>query len=161
MHFCYNLAMRKTILILIFGIFCACAARKDVEVVVLKKARPKPEPARAVLPSDTVALTPVYFEFGKADISPEAREILSQNAPAMQNAKQIIITGGTDIRGTEKRNRLLAGQRAAAAESFYVSLGVNPSFIILLADTKPRVECAKRDEACHSLNRVTETFVKL
>jgi outer membrane protein OmpA-like peptidoglycan-associated protein len=146
-------------------LLAACSGNKaadtGISVEVIKEQRQKNTPEQAVVSKHEVSLAPAYFEFDKADLSQEAKSILTQNIAAMKNAKQIIIIGRCDNRGTEKRNKTLARKRADIVKDFYIAQGINPARITAYINLKEQNICAKTDEPCHAKNRKTDSVIKL
>jgi peptidoglycan-associated lipoprotein len=94
-------------------------------------------PARVTSPSIAAAFSqwvqPIYFDFDKAELRPEAKEKLRRAAQWLTQApnRTIVfrIEGNCDPRGTEEYNLGLGERRAQAAKEFLISLGVDPSRI--------------------------------
>jgi len=74
-------------------------------------------------------LKDIYFAFDRYDLSPEAREILAQNAQFMLGFPEakIQIEGHCDERGTSEYNLALGERRALSAKRYLSSLGVPAS----------------------------------
>jgi peptidoglycan-associated lipoprotein len=76
---------------------------------------------------------PVFFEYDKADLLPEARDTLRRAAEWLTRGpnRTIVfrIEGNCDPRGTSEYNLGLGERRAQAAREFLVSLGVDQSRI--------------------------------
>lgn len=96
-------------------------------------APPPPEPAAAASvtpppPAPPPAARPfeVYFEFDRATLTPDARQVVQAAAQnAMQgNATSIVATGHTDTVGTGSYNLVLSRRRAAAVKTELVKDGV-------------------------------------
>jgi peptidoglycan-associated lipoprotein len=73
-------------------------------------------------------LTDIHFAFDRYDLTPKAREILSQNADLLlQHSRvKIQVEGHCDERGTIEYNLALGERRATTAKGYLVSLGVSP-----------------------------------
>jgi OOP family OmpA-OmpF porin len=92
----------------------------------LVEAPPAPPP-----PAPLVRKFMVFFDFDKSNITPEARQIISE---AVQTAKQlgpvrITVTGHTDTVGSFRYNQALSERRARAVKSEMMRLGMNASDI--------------------------------
>jgi outer membrane protein OmpA-like peptidoglycan-associated protein len=65
---------------------------------------------------------PIYFEYGSATITPEAKTTLDQLGQVLsseEHAKeQFIVAGHTDAHGSAEYNQLLSEQRAAAVKAY-------------------------------------------
>jgi outer membrane protein OmpA-like peptidoglycan-associated protein len=73
----------------------------------------------------------VYFEFDRATLTPEARQIVQQAAQnALQgNATQIVATGHTDTVGTDSYNLALSKRRAGVVRTELIHDGVAGNLI--------------------------------
>lgn len=108
--------------------------------VVQPMAQPAPEPVAApVLPRNYI----VFFDWDKADITPEAAAIIrtaSANAGSM-NVVRLALTGHADRSGTTAYNLKLSKRRADAVQAMFTSLGFSPAEIAVVAkgETDPLV----------------------
>lgn len=118
---------------------------------MISQAAPAPAPAVAVRNFT------VFFDFDKADLSNEARQVI---ASAVQTAKmtgpvRILVTGHTDTVGSPLYNQRLSEHRAEAVKNEMVKLGMNPVDIVTigknsldpLVPTGPGVREAKNRRA--------------
>jgi len=80
----------------------------------------------------------VYFDFDKADLRDDAREILTKAlATLQQNPKaDILITGNADVRGSEKHNFKLGEHRATVVRQYLVDQGLPEDRIRILSRGK-------------------------
>jgi len=74
----------------------------------------------------TVSLEQIYFNFNKADITPEAKAVLKKNAEWISKhpTAKIQIVGNCDGRGTNEYNKALGKRRANAAKEYLVNRGI-------------------------------------
>jgi outer membrane protein OmpA-like peptidoglycan-associated protein len=88
-------------------------------------AAPPPPPPPVAHPYE------VYFEFDKATLTPDARQVVQQAARnALQgNATQIVATGHTDTVGTDSYNLALSRRRAGAVRTELIHDGVSGNLI--------------------------------
>ncbi|NYT66488.1 OmpA family protein [Alcaligenaceae bacterium] len=79
-----------------------------------------PTATKVVLNADT------FFDFDKATIKPEGRQILDQVASQVDtlNLETLIAVGHTDSIGTEQYNQGLSERRANAVKNYLVSKGI-------------------------------------
>ncbi len=75
--------------------------------------------------------TMIHFDFDKAELRPEAREILKKKAEWLLKHPEfnVRIEGYCDERGTEEYNLALGQRRADAAKRYLIKLGVSPERI--------------------------------
>jgi len=73
----------------------------------------------------------IHFGFDRYDLTPKAREILSQNAELLLQHSRVTIQieGHADERGTIEYNLALGERRSSSAKQYLVSLGVAPNRI--------------------------------
>ena len=76
--------------------------------------------------TQVTGLERVFFDFDQYTLTPEAREVLANNAIYMKNnpGVKVVIEGHCDERGSDEYNLALGERRAAAAKSYMVSLGI-------------------------------------
>jgi outer membrane protein OmpA-like peptidoglycan-associated protein len=94
---------------------------------------PEPQAAAAVTAAPPPPAPPaarpyeVYFEFDRATLTPDARDVVHQAAQnALQgNATSIVATGHTDTVGTDSYNLALSKRRAAAVRTELIKDGVS------------------------------------
>lgn len=129
----------------------------------------KPEFGNLPIPPDeesdeeqklSFSLKTVYFDFDKYELTPQARDILSENAKTIiENNLRIIIEGHCDERGTQQYNLSLGQKRADAVKDYYIRLGVDPTRIATISYGEEMPVCTEKTEECWALNRRAETKV--
>jgi OOP family OmpA-OmpF porin len=94
---------------------------------------PQPQPAAATTAAPPPPAPPpparpyeVYFEFDRANLTPDARQVVQQAAQNAKagNATSIVATGHTDTVGTASYNLELSKRRAAAVRAELIRDGV-------------------------------------
>jgi peptidoglycan-associated lipoprotein len=100
-------------------------------------------------------LKPAFFDYDKADIRGDARDVLSANATWLKKypSVQFTIEGHSDERGTAQYNLALGDRRANAAKDYLVSLGVDASRIKTVSYGKERPFATGHDEDSWQKNR--------
>jgi outer membrane protein OmpA-like peptidoglycan-associated protein len=73
----------------------------------------------------------IRFDFDKAEIKPQYRDILNRIAGVLMTLKQysIYVYGYTDDVGTKEYNLKLSGRRAQAVRNSLIQAGINPGVI--------------------------------
>ena len=97
----------------------------------------------------------VYFNYDKAELRSEARDILAHDAEFFRAHPEIRFTieGHCDERGGEEYNLGLGARRAASAKEFLVSLGLSADHIQTVSFGKERPFCTEESESCYQQNR--------
>ena len=105
-------------------------------------------------------LSRIYFDFDRAELSSEAREILGKVAAQLKASpkKALTIEGNCDDRGTNEYNLALGQQRADAAARYLQTLGIDRKRIKTISYGEERPVCSEATEACWHKNR-NATFV--
>ena len=100
-------------------------------------------------------LKPAFFDYDKADIRGDSRDVLATNAAWLKKypSVQFTIEGHTDDRGTAQYNLALGDRRANAAKDYLASLGVDASRIKTVSYGKERPFATGHDEGSWQKNR--------
>ncbi|KMQ51531.1 Peptidoglycan-associated lipoprotein [Chitinispirillum alkaliphilum] len=130
--------------------------------------QPEPEPPPPPPPPPPVdvgallrgVLNPVYFDFDKADLTPETIRTLERIASLMREHSQIRLRaeGHTDERGSSQYNMGLGENRARSIRDYFASYGISADRIEITSygKEKPvRTNCGADDD-CHGRNRRVE-----
>jgi peptidoglycan-associated lipoprotein len=133
-------------------------------VVTVEPSAPTPQPTPRV-DSDSIRdktigqlssyLNPAFFDYDKADIRTDARDVLAANATWLKKypSVQFTIEGHCDERGTAQYNLALGDRRANAAKDYLASLGVDAGRIKTVSYGKERPFTAGHDEDSWQKNR--------
>jgi peptidoglycan-associated lipoprotein len=131
--------------------------------VVTTEPAPTPVPTPKVERSDLAGslsevssyLKPAFFDYDKADIRSDARDVLAANATWLKKYPSVRFTieGHADERGTAQYNLALGDRRANAAKDYVVSLGVDASRIKTVSYGKERPFTTGHDEDSWQKNR--------
>jgi len=99
---------------------------------------PAPEPVTAPEPAVPTPVGPfiVFFDWDKADITPEADQIIRDAAAAAQKTGQATIeaVGHADRSGTVRYNQALSQRRAVAVKNRLLRYGIDPQSVITRAE---------------------------
>jgi len=102
-------------------------------------------------------LEPVYFDFDRAEIRPEAQPTLKKNARVIENRdwEQIVVEGHTDERGTQEYNLALGERRADSVKRYLMNLGLPADAIstVSYGESQPAVP-GQSEEAWQRNRRV-------
>jgi peptidoglycan-associated lipoprotein len=102
--------------------------------------------------------TPVHYDFDKADLRDDTKQLLDAKIPILtaNTGVTIRIAGHTDDRGSGEYNLQLGQRRAAAARDYLTARGVNTARIELVSYGEERPLCQEKNESCWSQNRRAE-----
>jgi peptidoglycan-associated lipoprotein len=130
-------------------------ARADSLRRAAEAAREAEANARAQL------LTPIHFEFDRAEILPPERSLLDRKA-AMLSANRSIrvrIEGNADERGSDEYNLALGMRRAAETRRYLTERGIDSLRIAITSNGEERPVCSEHEESCWSRNRRAEFVI--
>ena len=107
-------------------------------------------------------LKPIYFDFDKSVLRPEAQAILRKKAEwLMANTKfSIVIEGNCDERGTNEYNLALGERRAITAKNFLVSMGVSMDRVSTISYGEEKPADPGHNDKAWAKNRRDEFKVK-
>jgi|SRR5215472_13478170 len=143
--------------------------------------KPTPAPARATTASNPPASTPAsrypnaetraridqllarisdaYFDYNKAALRPDALKTLQSDSVELRNILaqypdyKLQVEGYCDERGSAEYNLALGDQRAQAAKTYLVNVGIPEGQLSIVSYGKERQVCDEHDEACWQKNR--------
>ena len=133
---------------------------------IILEAIPVPEPINTkteivlnrIITETEVILNPIYFDFDKSNIRPDAATELDRLITVMNNYQTMVISAEshTDSRGPNTYNQALSQRRAESIRDYVISKGINSSRIsgVGRGESDPAVNCSINctvDE--HQLNR--------
>ncbi len=109
----------------------------------------------------TGPMLPIYYDFDKANIKPDQRGRLADNARYVkENGVSIVIEGNCDERGTNEYNMALGERRAISAKKYMVNLGVDAGKIRTVSYGEEKPLNRGHDELAWSQNRRSD-FVQV
>ncbi len=97
----------------------------------------------------------VFYDYDSYDISPQYQQVLQADARFLQQHPNIRFTieGHCDERGSTEYNLALGDNRANAAKSALVALGIPADRIRTISYGKEKPFCTESTEACWAQNR--------
>ncbi len=97
----------------------------------------------------------VRFDFNKATIKPEYRELIERLATATQENKNIKVSvvGHTDTAGTKSYNYALGGRRAEAVQKMLIEYGIPASQIVAVSSGEEDLAVPTPDNTPNAANR--------
>jgi peptidoglycan-associated lipoprotein len=106
-------------------------------------------------------MTRIHFEFDKYDLTPEARDIMAENARQLADRPEAVIKieGHCDERGTEEYNLALGEKRAKTAKDYLVNYGIDESMISIVSFGESRPIDPGQNEEAWAKNRRADFIV--
>ena len=140
------------------ALLAGCSAAPPREVPkeepppVVKKEEPAPVPVKPF------TVVPAYFEYGMAEIRPDAREALKGAVDQLLARPEVRVTveGHTDERGTDEYNIDLGWKRAYAVRDYLKRLGVEDARLYPISYGRARPAVVGSDESAWNKNRRVE-----
>jgi len=119
-----------------------------------KSMAPTAKPVVAPVPESYM----VFFDFNKADLTPEAKRILASAAQEYKRGGvvRIVVTGHTDTVGSIPYNQKLSERRAAAVKAELASLGVDAKVVKAVGAGKNGLLVPTADGVREAQNRRAE-----
>jgi len=104
----------------------------------------------------------VYFEFDKATLTPDARELLIQNGEWLQTNPDvnIVIEGHCDERGTNEYNLALGDRRAETVRIFLTDLGIHGSRLTTISYGEEQPANPNHTESAWAQNRRAHFLIR-
>lgn len=100
---------------------------------------PKPQELRpSLLIKKIIKNVKIYFDYDKADLRDDAKNILTQAAGTLKRNPEssILVTGNCDIRGTESYNEKLGKKRGETVKKFMLGSGISEERIKIISRGK-------------------------
>ena len=131
--------------------------REKVEPIVVDTT-PAVEQTTVITATEVIINPPIYFDFDKWNIRPDATLVLDRLVQVMTDDPTMIISAEshTDSRGPSSYNLTLSQKRAKSMKEYVIAKGIDPSRIsgVGKGESDPAVTC---DGPCtkeeHQLNR--------
>lgn len=122
------------------------------------------QPIEAIITETEVILNPIFFEYNKSNITPEAAFELDKLVQVMKsNDKMVILAKShTDNRGTDSYNLTLSDKRAKSTVQYIISKGIDASRIsgVGKGELEPKVDCGETcTEEQFTQNRRSEFLI--
>jgi peptidoglycan-associated lipoprotein len=126
---------------------------------------PAPKPAypdektRARIDQLLAKLNDAYFDYDQAGLRPDAITTMAANSRELRDILadypdyKLTIEGHCDERGSAEYNIALGDQRANAAKSYLVQVGITAGQLLAVSYGKEKPACLQSDEACWQKNR--------
>lgn len=100
-------------------------------------------------------LNTIFFEYDKADITSESRQVLAQNAQWIKDNPKVMmqIEGHCDARGSVEYNLALGERRAKSVKTYLVGLGIDSKRLSIMSYGEEKPLVPGDSEAAYAKNR--------
>jgi peptidoglycan-associated lipoprotein len=114
-----------------------------------------PPPPPVVIEKPMVSALPVFFDYNKYNIRPDAEDILQKNLQWFKEnpGKKMRIEAYCDIRGTTAYNKGLAQRRANTVKQWFIRHGVKSGILIAAIGKTELFGHDGKDEKIYQMNR--------
>lgn len=121
-------------------------------------------PVEVIITETEIVLSPIVFEYDKADITEQGAEVLDKLVQTLKDNPEMVIMvrSHTDERGTDKYNQRLSERRAKATVKYVVGKGISKQRISGkgFGKAEPKVNCGENcTEEQHQQNRRSEFII--
>ncbi len=123
----------KIIILSIFPLVIGCATQVSDSVTSTNYSSAESDEYESVDKIDTNLDDLIYFEFDKASLSSDSKDLISQYVKFAKNAKAIRLEGHCDERGTREYNLALGEKRAIEVKNYLIIKGVSSSKIKVIS----------------------------
>ena len=123
----------KIIILSIFPLVIGCATQVSDLVTSTSYSSAESDKYEFVDKIDTNLDDLIYFEFDKASLSSDSKDLISEYVKFAKNAKAIRLEGHCDERGTREYNLALGEKRAIEVKNYLIIKGVSSSKIKVIS----------------------------
>ncbi len=126
------------------------------------QAPPPPPPPAPAKGTTLATLGGANFDFNKADVRPEGRDILDRAVKTLKEHPdvKVVVEGHTDSVGSDAYNKKLSERRAEAVKRYLVRHGVDPSRVRTEGYGKSRPVADNNTAEGRAKNRRAEVVVE-
>jgi peptidoglycan-associated lipoprotein len=135
----------------------------NVVVIAPEPTQPEPlAPPREENFEVVAELSPIHFDFDKADLRKDAMDTLTAHVEWLKDHADtlVLIEGHCDERGTDEYNLALGERRAKSVSELLSEQGIAPERISTTSQGRERPVCTVGTEECRMKNRRAEFRVK-
>ena len=124
---------KKIIILSIFPLIVGCATQVSDLVTSTSYASAESDEYASVEKIDTNLDDLIYFEFDKASLSSDSKDLITKYVDYAKKAKAIRLEGHCDERGTREYNLALGEKRAIEVKNYLIIKGVSSSKIKVIS----------------------------
>ena len=148
-------SFKKIFLLILFPFIIGCATQVSDSISSSSYATAESDQYISTKKLDMDLDDLIYFEFDKASLSPNSKELISKYIEFAKKAKAIRLEGHCDERGTREYNLALGEKRAIEVKNYLIIKGISSSKIKVISygEEKP-IDVESSDSAWKKNRRV-------
>jgi peptidoglycan-associated lipoprotein len=147
---------KKIFLLILFPFIIGCATQVSDSISSSSYATAESDQYISTKKLDMDLDDLIYFEFDKASLSPNSKELISKYIEFAKKAKAIRLEGHCDERGTREYNLALGEKRAIEVKNYLIIKGISSSKIKVISYGEEKPIDVESSESAWKKNRRVE-----
>ncbi|MFL2742370.1 MAG: peptidoglycan-associated lipoprotein Pal [Gammaproteobacteria bacterium] len=149
-------SFKKIFLLILFPFIIGCATQVSDSISSSSYATAESDQYISTKKLDMDLDDLIYFEFDKASLSPNSKELISKYIEFAKKAKAIRLEGHCDERGTREYNLALGEKRAIEVKNYLIIKGISSSKIKVISYGEEKPIDVESSESAWKKNRRVE-----
>ena len=149
-------SFKKIFLLILFPFIIGCATQVSDSISSSSYATAESDQYISTKKLDMDLDDLIYFEFDKASLSPNSKELISKYVEFAKKAKAIRLEGHCDERGTREYNLALGEKRAIEVKNYLIIKGISSSKIKVISYGEEKPIDVESSESAWKKNRRVE-----
>ncbi|MDA9594952.1 peptidoglycan-associated lipoprotein Pal [SAR86 cluster bacterium] len=149
-------SFKKIFLLILFPFIIGCATQVSDSISSSSYATAESDQYISTKKLDMDLDDLIYFEFDKASLSPNSKELISKYIEFAKKAKAIRLEGHCDERGTREYNLALGEKRAIEVKNYLIIKGISSSKIKVISYGEEKPIDVESGESAWKKNRRVE-----
>ena len=149
-------SFKKIFLLILFPFIIGCATQVSDSISSSSYATAESDQYISTKKLDMDLDDLIYFEFDKASLSPNSKELISMYIEFAKKAKAIRLEGHCDERGTREYNLALGEKRAIEVKNYLIIKGISSSKIKVISYGEEKPIDVESSESAWKKNRRVE-----
>ena len=149
-------SFKKIFLLILFPFIIGCATQVSDSISPSSYATAESDQYISTKKLDMDLDDLIYFEFDKASLSPNSKELISKYIEFAKKAKAIRLEGHCDERGTREYNLALGEKRAIEVKNYLIIKGISSSKIKVISYGEEKPIDVESSESAWKKNRRVE-----
>ena len=149
-------SFKKIFLLILFPFIIGCATQVSDSISSSSYATAESDQYISTKKLDMDLDDLIYFDFDKASLSPNSKELISKYIEFAKKAKAIRLEGHCDERGTREYNLALGEKRAIEVKNYLIIKGISSSKIKVISYGEEKPIDVESSESAWKKNRRVE-----